>query len=115
MKSSVEPLLVEWLRREYEVYAALEGPFIPRLLGWDDDGERALLVLEDLSDAEWTWSWDSVRVEAVVRAIDEIALRRFLRILRRSGRPIQTCSHDGVRWSETLNRSSHSGSVTEHG
>lgn len=73
VKSSDEPLLVEWLRREYEVYAALEGSFIPRLLGWDDDGERALLLLEDLSDAEWSWSWDSARVDAVVRTIDEIA------------------------------------------
>src|SRR5205823_14944321 len=54
VKSAVEPLLADWLRREYEVYAALEASFIPKLLGWDDDGERALLVLEDLSDAEWT-------------------------------------------------------------
>jgi hypothetical protein len=74
VKSSDEPLLMEWLRREYEVYAALEAPFLPRLLGWDDDGERALLVLEDLSDADWSWSWDSARVDAVVTAIDAIAL-----------------------------------------
>jgi hypothetical protein len=67
-------MLVEWLRREHEVYAALAAPFLPRLLGWDDDGERALLVLEDLSHAEWTWSWDSVRVNAVSAAIAEIAL-----------------------------------------
>ena len=29
----------EWLREEFRVYAALDGqPFLPRLLGWDDDG-----------------------------------------------------------------------------
>src|SRR4051812_18821063 len=73
VKSAVEPLLVEWLRREYEVYSALEAPFIPRLEGWDDDGERSLLVLEDLSDAEWDWSWDGVHVDAVLAAIAEVA------------------------------------------
>ena len=73
VKSAVDPLLADWLRREYEVYAAVRAPFIPRLLGWDDDGERAILALEDLSDAEWAWSWDSKRVSAVVAAIDEIA------------------------------------------
>jgi hypothetical protein len=74
VKSAVDPLLVGWLRREYEIYDALEASFVPRLVGWDDDGERALLVLEDLSDAEWIWSWDSARVDAVVTAIGEIAL-----------------------------------------
>ena len=74
VKSAVDPLLVGWLRREHEVYAAIEASFMPRLLGWDDDGERATLVLEDLSDAEWIWSWDSVRVDAVMTAIGEIAL-----------------------------------------
>jgi Phosphotransferase enzyme family len=74
VKSAADPLLAAWLRREYEVYAALDGPFMPSLLGWDDDGERALLVLEDLSDAEWTWAWDSARVDAVVTAIEQISL-----------------------------------------
>jgi hypothetical protein len=66
VKSAVEPLLVEWLRREYEVYSALEAPFIARLEGWDDDGERSLL-------AEWDWSWDGVHVDAVLAAIADIA------------------------------------------
>ena len=74
VKSAAEPLLVQWLRREYEVYAALQAPFMPKLLGWDDDGERALLVLEDLSAAEWIWTWDNVRVDAVVTAIGQISL-----------------------------------------
>ena len=73
VKSAAEPLLVGWLRREHEVYSALEATFMPRLLGWDDDGERALLVLEDLSDAEWSWTWDAARVDAVVTALGEVA------------------------------------------
>src|SRR5690348_6697227 len=74
VKSTDEPFLAGWLRREREVYTALTGSFIPKLLGWDDDGERVLLVLEDLSGAEWDWSWDSTRIDAVVSAIGEIAL-----------------------------------------
>ena len=74
VKSAADPLLAGWLRREHEIYTTLQGSFIPKLLGWDDDGERAVLVLEDLSDAEWSWSWDRARVDAVVTAIGEIAL-----------------------------------------
>jgi Phosphotransferase enzyme family len=73
VKSAVEENLAGWLRREHEVYVALEGSFIPRLVGWDDDGERPLLAIEDLSDADWTPRWDTLRVEAVLSALAEIA------------------------------------------
>jgi aminoglycoside phosphotransferase (APT) family kinase protein len=65
--------LAEWLRREHEVYAALAGSFIPALEGWDDDGVRPLLAIEDLSDADWTPRWDAVRVAAVLEALEELA------------------------------------------
>src|SRR5690349_25147051 len=45
VKSSDDPLLAGWLRREHEVYKCVEAPFMPVLLGWDDDGGRATLVL----------------------------------------------------------------------
>ena len=38
-----------WLRDEYTVYQAVSGPFMPTLLAWEDDPERPLLVIEDLS------------------------------------------------------------------
>jgi hypothetical protein len=72
VKSSAASNMAGWLRREHEVYAALSGSFIPALLGWDDDGERPLLAIEDLSDAEWTPRWDSARVGAVVAALEEL-------------------------------------------
>jgi hypothetical protein len=73
VKSADAPNLAEWLRREHEVYAALAGSFIPALEGWDDDGVRPLLAIEDLSDADWTPRWDAVRVAAVLEALDELA------------------------------------------
>jgi len=72
VKSATAPNLAAWLRREHEVYAALAGPFLPRLEGFDDDGERVVLVLEDLSDADWSVRWDDARVAAVCDALAAI-------------------------------------------
>ncbi|MFL5953537.1 MAG: aminoglycoside phosphotransferase family protein [Gaiellaceae bacterium] len=73
VKSSAEEHLAGWLRREHEVYAGLSGSFIPELLGWDDDGVRTVLAIEDLSDADWTPRWDAQRVDAVLAALAELA------------------------------------------
>jgi len=69
VKSSATENLAGWIRREHEVYAALDGTFMPALLGFDDDGERATLVLEDLSGADWTVRWDDARIGAVREAV----------------------------------------------
>jgi thiamine kinase-like enzyme len=74
VKSSDDANLASWIRREHEVYAALQGrSFMPELVGFDDDGGRAVLVIEDLSDAEWTPRWDDTRVQAVLDASAELA------------------------------------------
>jgi Phosphotransferase enzyme family len=63
----------EWLRDEHRLYEALDGhPFLPRLLGWDDDGTAPALVLEDLSRATWPPPWDAARVDAVLQTIDAV-------------------------------------------
>src|SRR3954469_5328667 len=64
VKSAEAQNLADWIRREHQVYAALEGSYIPRLVGFDDDGLRPVLVLEDLSEAEWSWTWTADRVDA---------------------------------------------------
>ena len=74
VKSSDAENMAGWLRREHEVYASLEGGFIPSLLGWDDDGVRPLLAIEDLSDADWTPHWDDARVGAVRDALRKLAV-----------------------------------------
>jgi Phosphotransferase enzyme family len=63
----------EWLRQEQRVYAALDGqPFLPRLLGWDDDGIAPTLALEDLSSATWPPPWDAATVELVLATLDAV-------------------------------------------
>lgn len=73
VKSADSENLAAWLRREHEVYSALQGSFMPRLEGWDDDGTRPILVLEDLSAADWTPRWTQERVAAVRDAVAEVA------------------------------------------
>jgi thiamine kinase-like enzyme len=74
VKSAEEENLAGWIRREHEVYAALQGhSFMPALVGFDDDGTRPVLVMEDLSDADWAPRWDDARVQAVLDASDELA------------------------------------------
>jgi hypothetical protein len=63
----------EWLRDEHRVYAALDGAsFLPRLLGWDDDGTAPVLALEDLSSEAWPPPWDSGRIDAVLGTLDAV-------------------------------------------
>ena len=73
VKSAAAENLAGWLRREHEVYTGLSGGFIPGLEGWDDDGSRPVLALEDLSDADWTPRWDRGRITAVRAALSELA------------------------------------------
>jgi hypothetical protein len=63
-----------WIRDEHLFYAlAGPRPYLPSFLGWHDDGERPVLVLEDLSDGVWPPPWSSERVEAVLRCLREVA------------------------------------------
>jgi hypothetical protein len=64
--------MAAWLRREHEVYTSLQGSFIPELIGFDDDGVRPLLVIEDLSHADWTPRWTAERIAMVRAALDEL-------------------------------------------
>jgi len=65
--------VADWFRDERLVYEALDGmPCLPRLLGWDDDGEAPLLAVEDLSGARWPPPWDRTSVDAVLTALDAL-------------------------------------------
>ncbi|MBA3552762.1 MAG: phosphotransferase [Actinobacteria bacterium] len=61
----------EFLRVEHNVYANLTGSFLAAFLGWDDDagGERPILLLEDLSGADWPPPWSAERIERVQEAL----------------------------------------------
>ncbi len=61
-----------WLRKEQRVYEAVRGSFMPAYFGAYDDRGCMLLVLEDLSEAEWPPPWPSERVDAVLAALEEV-------------------------------------------
>lgn len=61
-----------WLRDELRVYARLRADFIPRMLGWEDDAQAPVLLLEDLSQGEWPPPWSSERVNRVTRMLRQI-------------------------------------------
>lgn len=63
----------EWLHREKRIYDTLGGqPFLPRPVGWDDDGTAPILVMEDLSDAHWPPPWDANHIHLVRETMEQI-------------------------------------------
>ena len=69
VKAAADEDTAAWLRAERRIYASLSGPFLPRMLGWDDDGERPILLLEDLSDAFWPPPWTPERIDQVLQVL----------------------------------------------
>jgi hypothetical protein len=64
----------EWLRSERRIYESVRGSFMPSYFGAHEDGGCVLLVLEDLSAAEWPPPWSSERIEAVLVALDGVRM-----------------------------------------
>jgi hypothetical protein len=70
--ASVDPS-PQWVRDERHVFSCVKGPFMPLFLGFED-GERPMLVLEDmLPDARWPPPWRDGDVEAVLAALADVA------------------------------------------
>ncbi|MEO8475728.1 MAG: phosphotransferase [Actinomycetota bacterium] len=66
-----------WIRDEHLFYLQHKGlVFLPATHGWDDDGERPALALEDLSAAAWPPPWDRGKVQAVVEGLEKVAAAR---------------------------------------
>lgn len=53
VKIGTTELTAEWIRTEHRNYGALRGWFLPTVVGFDDDGLRPLLALEDMSASTW--------------------------------------------------------------
>lgn len=68
VKLGTTEVTARWFRREHDNYLALAGPFLPRLLGFSDDGIVPVLAIEDLSDAAWPPPWDDERISQVLEA-----------------------------------------------
>ena len=72
IKHALTATAVEWLRAERVIYEAVSGSFIPAFFGAYDDGDLALIVLEDLTDAEWPPPWSPTRIESVLASLDAL-------------------------------------------
>jgi hypothetical protein len=77
IKSATTGSTAKWLRQEYAVYAALDVPFMPRMIAWDegDDNQDTypFLVLEDLSSAFWPPPWTPRQIDRVVETVYSLA------------------------------------------
>ena len=71
VKAGAEEITSEFLRDELRFYQAVQAPFMPRLVGYDD-GDPPLLVLEDLSEARWPPPWDETAIGDVRTALAEL-------------------------------------------
>lgn len=75
VKAAASDDTATWLRAEHRVYAQVSAAFLPAMLAWEDDGHRPLLLLEDLSRAQWPPPWSKARVEGVLETL--AGLRRI--------------------------------------
>lgn len=73
VKAASDAGTARWLRAEHHLYAALAGEFMPRLLGWAEE-DWPILVLEDLSGAQWPPPWSAARVDQVLAAMEAVRL-----------------------------------------
>ncbi|MFL5973460.1 MAG: aminoglycoside phosphotransferase family protein [Gaiellaceae bacterium] len=64
VKAGAEDVTSEFLRQEIRFYEAVQGSFMPTLLGYDA-GNPPLLVIEDLSAARWPPPWDACAIDEV--------------------------------------------------
>lgn len=69
VKVATTPVTVDMLHREIAAYRAVSGSFVPRLIGYDDDADVPVLIIEDLSEATWPPPWTADHVEQVLAAI----------------------------------------------
>ena len=72
VKQALHESIVARLRREHDTYSRLNGPWLPKVLAFED-GPRPLLVLEDLSGCHWPPPWRTGQVDAVRATLDALA------------------------------------------
>ena len=60
------------LREDYYIYSHIEGDYLPAVLGWQDDGARPILALDDLSRAHWPPPWKPWQVDKVLDTLTKV-------------------------------------------
>lgn len=66
--------IARWLRTEYRIYSEIAAPFLARCLGWEDDPDAPILLLEDLSALHWPPPWRDGDAEAVMQTLARVAM-----------------------------------------
>ena len=74
VKAATDADTAGWLRAEHAIYSRVHAPFMPALLGWEDDGANPWMAIEDLSSAEWPPPWSPARIAAVLATMREVAV-----------------------------------------
>ena len=72
VKAAVDPLTAGMLRREIAAYRVIDGSFVPKVLGCEDDETEPLLIIEDLSGATWPPPWSPEQVHQVLAALQAL-------------------------------------------
>jgi len=72
VKTSVTAHTRGALRAEARNLAAITAPFAPRMIGFDD-GDDPVLVLEDLSRADWPPPWEQGMVARALETLGDVA------------------------------------------
>ena len=72
VKIGATAITADWTRVEHRNYQSMAGWFLPAVLGFDDDGARPVLAIEDLSDAAWPPPWSAERVGNILEALSAI-------------------------------------------
>lgn len=73
VKAAVNERTAGDLRREHFIYTQVRGPFMPQFLGWRDDGQLPVLIIENLENHFWPPPWSSEHIAAVRRTFSQVA------------------------------------------
>lgn len=96
-KVATTPLIAGWLRQEARIYAELQAQCMPAIAAFEDDPERPMLIMEDLTYAHWPPPWSWRNVEAVRGMLAEVSATPAPDFLPRASESIfQT----GAHWQE---------------
>lgn len=100
VKIATTPVTARMMDGEFTGYAAIGGPFVPRLVATEMHDEEPILIIEDLSYADWPPPWTTARVDAVLAALDALhrshapGLRPFADVQRTMPGGWQTVAED---------------------
>ncbi len=72
LKHATDEATARWLRDEWRIYGGLRAPWLAEVRAWED-GERPVLLLEDLGAARWPPTWTPGDVERVLSTMAAVA------------------------------------------